>query len=375
MKYITFKNYLFCLLLLLIGSSVYVHKNVQKEMHKINFIVKDLPSTIVYTPLSKSKGFNMTEKEYREYKSKLFRKPSGFSYSVYELGTIFHPIQIVHKHYSCNEISYLKNRYRTEYYYDENYPVYLYEGLSYRGKYRERRVLDNFAPYEIYQSCWEKVEEELKQNAAKPIKEDRIEERLQTEKWHYFFYKALVETNKRFNQKYVNDYFSVSIYCMQCTFEVALAWPVIFRDIVCYLLILSLLPTILIAIAFFPKSKFLIIWCGVNYLFLSLSVYDSGFNDYSPISMEASKEVWPFTKSIIRMREKSVYEGQDPESKASIVYYTGEKEIGAIVPLSGYDCTEFIAYCLLGYIIHLIFFRKKNDVNVEPQNTNSYELR
>ena len=129
MKYITFKNYLFCLLLLLIGSSVYVHKNVQKEMHKINFIVKDLPSTIVYTPLSKSKGFNMTEKEYREYKSKLFRKPSGFSYSVYELGTIFHPIQIVHKHYSCNEISYLKNRYRTEYYYDENYPVYLYEGL------------------------------------------------------------------------------------------------------------------------------------------------------------------------------------------------------------------------------------------------------
>lgn len=361
MKWITFKCYLVCLFLLLVGVALFVYIKVQEEKDRFCSYVANLPSRTYYTPFIKGNGFDMTEKEYRRKRMSKSINTSGFSFYVYEITTAVYPIQMIQKNYLVGDLTYLKNYYKEESYIDQEY---LPEMQMYDYSIKQRKVIDNLSPSEIFQSCWEYYEKELQKRGGKLtgdiLTDENLIERLSLANWHYYGLSQLPgESNYKYEKAtYGNEYYSVEISIPQYRFAADFVWRRIWADIGIYFLILSILPTILIAIKSYKKAKFLVIWCVVNYLFLSLSTYSDRLNNYDPISIYSCEIIWPLTKEIVDIREKLIFEGEDPNNGASIVYRTNETYLNAIYPLAGYDYTEFVVYCIMGYIIHLLLMKR-----------------
>ena len=365
MKWINFKCYLVCLFLLWIGVMLFVYIKAQEEKDKFYSYVFDLPSRTFYTPFIKYKGFDMSEKEYRMKKMFESIDTRGFSFFVYEITTATYPIQLMQKSYDVGDITYLKNYYKEESYMDQEY---LPEIQMYGYSIKHRKVIDNLSPSEIYQSCWEYYEKQLQEKGGKPTgyrSEGNVLDSLSLANWHYYGLSQVPgEGNFKYEKTtYGNEYYSVEIGIPQYRFEANFVWRRIWRDIGIYFLILSILPTILIVIKSYNKAKFLVIWYVANYLFLSLSTYSDRLNYYDPISIYSCEVIWPFTKKIVDFQEKKIYAGTDPNNGATIVYRTNETYLNAIYPLAGYDYTEFIVYCMMGYIIHLFLIKQNINKN------------
>lgn len=363
---INFKSYLVCLALALVASLIVAFFLVYIEREKFNSTVHTLleKSDILYKI---TEGYDFNAGVDQIDRNRKF-KGEGFYIHIYELykDDNINTFQIIEKSYSAETITYLRKLTRKEYYYEDGHTEYDSWGYPYyiNGELKERVVVDeDIAPSILYQSAKEYWINEMNKLGAKTINKDpKI---LLGEFPRYF---GLVRNKTEFPgpYKYGNDYYSIDMSFYWTRDEAVFFWGNIFKSLILCFLFLSSIPTVLVIVKYYSKAKFLIVWCTLNYLFLSISLCA----DYIRISsFESAMEaidtheiIWPFTKKIIDMRKKNIFEGKDIQTRGimSLISKSNDEYINAIHPLYGYDYTEFIGYLILGCIIHILIVKTKS---------------
>lgn len=357
-KQLTLSKYLLSLFLILVFAIILVGSMAKHQKENLELRIKRKCETTrnFYAMYKHDKGFNAN---LDQVDGMGMYKGRGFSFDVYEYSN-FEPYQILRKSYTVENITYLKPQYKTEQYYDVGKIEYDQWGIPHivGAGYKEKLVkIDDSPPNVIFQLAWDYYKNEMKSINAE-LSYDHFMDDVCNK-----YYALTISSDESFisHNKFGNEYFQVNVNCgVAYRYEPAFVWGSILNSIVYYFLLISFIPTMILAYIHYRKMRFFIIWCMVNYCLLVLSFSDElMFNKYYCLSPASLKIVWPFTKTILDMREKTIFLGNDNENGGSVSTYTGEKYLHAINPLSGYDFSDFLLYCFIGYGIHILCFKKK----------------
>ncbi|WP_304247212.1 hypothetical protein [Parabacteroides gordonii] len=361
-KQITLGKYLLSLILIFVFCIIFVCWKVSFEKERLSNRIKENfeQTRTLYTMCKNKKNFYAGVDQIQRYFTAGIGeyKGNGFWMYVYEFSG-FEPYQIIRKIYDVGKITYLKSQFETERYYDigeikhDQYGIPHLEGSGYKEKIVKK---EDYSPHEIYQSAWEYYKKEFDQKDAKEYNEDLIEELSRDQK--YYTLTFTVDTTFIGHQNYGNEYFKVDIFCGTASrYEAIYEWKSIYNSLIFYFLLISIIPTLIIAYSHYNKARFFIICFLINYILLLLSVSDElNLNKYYCISPYSIETIWPFNKGIVDISNKMIFLGH-----ADAGSYTtfGDEYIRAIYPLNGYDLSEFVVYTLICYFIHILVIKNK----------------
>lgn len=361
-KQITFGKYLFLLMLILAFSIIFVGSKVYKEKEKLSIRINEKfeETSTIYSIFKNENDFHAGIDQIQRHSTNGIGKfnGKGFWMYIYEFSR-FEPYQIIMKIFDIGKINYLKSQFKMERYYDIGEIEYDQHGFPHivGSGYKEKLVkIEDNSPHDIYQSALEYYEKEMKKKGAIEYNDDLIKELSQEQ--NYYTLTFTTDTTFRGKQKYGNEYFEVDIISgIARRYEAKYIWDKISNSILFYFLLLSILPTIMIAYSNYNKIRFFIICFSINYIFLLLSVSDTlNLTQYYCISSYSIETVWPFTKEMFDIRNKIIFLGH-----ADVGSYTtlGDKYLYAMYPLNGYDISEFIFYTIISYLIYRLFIKNK----------------
>ena len=285
----------------------------------------------------------------------------GFTLSIYEIYR-YNPMQVIWKYEWTGTITYKKRPMKKEQYYEPGY----WNGSSsdildyVPGEFKERYVQGDFdSPHIVYQYCWEAIKKELNDVNGKQITDtDSVNKELFGRSHYYGLNQIDHTTNKR---EYSCEYYSLPIGQGKTTYKASMWWNSILEDIIFYSLLIFTIPVLLYLWKNIRKNKALMIWLLLHYLLLLLSTYSANKDDwaYTFFRSDTYKTIWPFTDKIVEKRKETIFLGKDPNMGANVSQETGRTYIHSIRPVAGYDFSEFVVYCALGYLL----LRKRKDEN------------
>ena len=283
---------------------------------------------------------------------------------IYEVFSV-EPLQIVQRAKYTKQINYVKRPMKKEGYYEPghwegNNPLFSY---YVPGEYKERLVEDDFpSPHVAYQSCWNTLKKELDAIHGKEMEEHvHIPFDLMF-KYRYWNLRDIGGDNEK--KWYSNEYFNVQIEHFWTTYKIYFSWITMFQDIVLYFLLTALFPFFIYLWVKVRTNKCLFIWLLANYVILLFSADKNNF-----FHINTYKTVWPFNDDIVMKREDTVFLGTDPETGLLMTQGSGKTYINGIRPVAGYDFSEFVVYCALGYLL----LRKRKDENSNPDENDKDE--
>lgn len=351
----TFKQYILCLFVTLLLAIGFV--GVKAYIEKVKFdqnIENKLKKSDIYYSLLKEKDFYANNKDLEKSLNPKKYEGFGLTMNTIEISN-FKPYQIISKTFRFTNITYLKDLYKTEKYYDQGVLDYDSYGIPFYkdGGFKERIVPDErISPNEIYQSAWDYYTKEMKSHNA--------------EVYNGAFWEFLVETSGKYYgliksenindeiMQYRNEYFNLNITCtLGSRWEASFFWYSMGYDVIIYFIFLSIIPIGIMLCLRFGKMHFVTIWIFIHYIFLFLSEFEIFNRDNS----RNFSVLWPFSGNIIDWEYKQKFLGN--LNAIGSAFTSAAERVYTVHILQGYDFTDFLIYCFLGYIIYLIIKKIK----------------
>ena len=283
--------------------------------------------------------FSLGEKRKYGEKGEAVYRGSGFRVDTYEIYNRHNSrtFQIIWTWKTANSINYLKRVPDGKYHIEFEKDILGFTHEKYiQGYY--------LSPKDVYHSCWEYYKEKYKKMGGEETSSNIRSDLLNRYRYYGLFHKH-DETRSEY---YGNEYFSIQIGHNVCIDEANFDWEIIVEDIVIYFLLILSIPFLIFVITNFRDSRIFCTYLIINVILLLISYH---VYNYGVCSINTYKIIWPFTTQILDKEEKEVFLGHD-EYGAMLTNRTGEMRIVGIEPVVGYDISEFIVYCFLGYWVY-----------------------
>ena len=252
---------------------------------------------------------------------------SGFTFYTYEIYNTLNTFQLIHVWRTVNSISYLE------------------VPTLYRGDLRKYCI----SPKDAYKRCLEYYKKEYTDKGGVETNIDICDDLWSKYRYYTLFNKKFDTTGER----YGNENFSIQIGHNEVYYEAGFNWKIILNDIVKYFLLIIAIPFFIFSATHFNKIPHIYLIINILFLISSYHIYDNNI-----LSADTYKTIWPFTDKIIEKENKEVFLGTN-EDGALISRKTDEIQIVGLRPLAGYDISEFMIYCIIGYLVYAQFVKKQ----------------
>ena len=262
---------------------------------------------------------------------------SGFMFHTYEIYNTLNTFQLIYVRRHVNSISYLQKP-QAKFYFNGSY----YDIWEDTQKY-------DISPKDAYKSCLEYYKKKYTDKGGFETSIDMLHDLRDK----YCYYTLFLQKYDITDERYENEKFSIQIGHFKYLYEAGFDWKIILNDIVKYFLLIIAIPFFIFSATHF--NKILHIYLIINMLFLisSYHIYDNNI-----LSADTYKTIWPFTDKIIKKENKEVFLGTN-EDGVSVSRKTDEVQIVGLRPLAGYDISEFMIYCIIGYLVYAQFIKKQ----------------
>ena len=262
---------------------------------------------------------------------------SGFIFSTYEIYNTLNTFQLIYLWRTINSISYLQ----------KPQPKFNFNGSYY--DIREDTQKYDISPKDAYKSCLEYYKKKYIDKGGIETNIDMLHD-LRDKYCYYTLFQKKYDTT---DERYGNEKFSIQIGHNKGLYEAGFDWKIILNDIVKYFLLIIAIPFFIFSVTNF--NKILHIYLIINMIFLisSYHIYDNNI-----LSSDTYKTIWPFTDKIIQKENKEVFLGSN-EDGVLLSRKTDEVQIVGLRPLVGYDISEFMIYCIIGYLVYAQFVKKQ----------------